>query len=63
MNGIISLATRDRYDESYDMIRAVRDKKYKYIRNYYPDKPYLLLDSLPKSSSYNAGNVATICRR
>lgn len=35
-------ATRDRYDESYDMIRAVRDKKYKYIRNYYPDKPYLL---------------------
>ncbi len=35
-------ATRDRYDESYDMIRAVRDKKYKYIRNYYPEKPYLL---------------------
>lgn len=35
-------ATRDRYDESYDMIRAVRDKKYKYIRHYYPEKPYLL---------------------
>lgn len=35
-------ATRDRYDESYDMIRAVRDRKYKYIRNYYPEKPYLL---------------------
>ena len=35
-------ATRDRYDESYDMVRAVRDKKYKYIRNYYPEKPYLL---------------------
>ncbi len=35
-------ATRDRYDESYDMMRAVRDKKYKYIRNYYPEKPYLL---------------------
>ncbi|KRE82565.1 sulfatase [Paenibacillus sp. Soil766] len=34
-------ATRDRYDESYDMIRAARDKRYKYIRNYYPDKPYL----------------------
>lgn len=34
-------ATRDRYDESYDMIRAVRDKRFKYIRNYYPDKPYL----------------------
>ncbi len=35
-------ATRDRYDESYDMIRAVRDKRYKYIRHYYPEKPYLL---------------------
>ena len=35
-------ATRDRYDESYDMVRAVRDKRYKYIKNYYPEKPYLL---------------------
>lgn len=35
-------ATRDRYDESYDMVRAVRSKQYKYIRNYYPEKPYLL---------------------
>ncbi|MBI1928580.1 sulfatase-like hydrolase/transferase [Candidatus Poribacteria bacterium] len=35
-------ATRDRYDESYDMVRAVRDKRYKYIRNFYPEKPYLL---------------------
>lgn len=34
-------ATRDRYDESYDMVRAVRDKRFKYIRNYYPEKPYL----------------------
>jgi len=35
-------ATRDRYDESYDMVRAVRDKRFKYIRNYRPDLPYLL---------------------
>ena len=35
-------AMRDRYDESYDMMRAVRDKRYKYIRNYCPEKPYLL---------------------
>ena len=28
-------ATRDRYDESYDMIRAVRDQRYKYLRNEY----------------------------
>ena len=35
-------AARDRHDESYDMVRAVRDKRFKYIRNYYPGKPYLL---------------------
>lgn len=32
-------AARDRLDEQYDMVRAVRDKKFKYIRNYQPDKP------------------------
>ena len=35
-------AARDRYDESYDMIRAARDKRFKYIRNYRPELPYLL---------------------
>ncbi|MCZ8513878.1 sulfatase-like hydrolase/transferase [Paenibacillus filicis] len=35
-------ATRDRYDEAYDRVRAVRDGRFKYIRNYYPEKPYLL---------------------
>ena len=29
-------AARDRMDEAYDMIRAVRDKRFKYIRNYMP---------------------------
>ncbi len=33
-------ASRDRIDESYDMSRAVRDKRYKYIRNYYPNTFY-----------------------
>ena len=28
-------AARDRMDEAYDLIRAVRDKRYKYIRNYF----------------------------
>ena len=27
-------------DETYDRIRAVRDKHLKYIRNYFPEKPY-----------------------
>lgn len=35
-------AARDRFDESYDMMRAVRDHRYKYIRNYYPNQPYVL---------------------
>ena len=35
-------ASRDRYDEAYDMVRAVRDKRFKYIRNCRPELPYLL---------------------
>jgi len=31
---------RDRRDETVDRIRAVRSKKFKYIKNYYPDRPY-----------------------
>ncbi|MNC13390.1 Choline-sulfatase [compost metagenome] len=34
-------AARDRYDEAYDRVRAVRDKRFKYIRNYEPLQPYL----------------------
>jgi uncharacterized sulfatase len=33
-------AHRDRMDEAYDMIRAVRDRRHKYIRNFYPGRPY-----------------------
>lgn len=33
-------AARDRMDERYDTIRMVRDKRYQYIRNYSPQKPY-----------------------
>ena len=35
-------ASRDRHDEAYDMVRAVRDIRYKYIRHFRPDLPYLL---------------------
>jgi len=34
--------SRDRYDESYDMVRAARDRRFKYIRHMRPDLPYLL---------------------
>ena len=32
----------DRFDESVDMIRAVRNRKFKYLKNFYPDRPYYL---------------------
>jgi arylsulfatase A-like enzyme len=35
-------ATRDRYDEFYDCIRAARDGRFKYIRNYHPELPRAL---------------------
>jgi uncharacterized sulfatase len=31
---------RDRMDETYDRIRAVRDMRYRYIRNFHPELPY-----------------------
>lgn len=34
------VSARDRCDETVDRIRCVRDKRYKYIRNYYPDRAY-----------------------
>ena len=37
-------AARDRCDETVDRIRAVRDKRYKYIRNYHSERPYMQLN-------------------
>jgi uncharacterized sulfatase len=34
------VAHRDRMDEAYDMMRAVRDRHFKYIRNFNPGRPY-----------------------
>jgi uncharacterized sulfatase len=33
-------AARDRCDETPDRIRSVRDRRFKYIRNYHPEIPY-----------------------
>ncbi len=35
-------AARDRHDEMYDMVRAARDRRYKYLRNAHPELPYML---------------------
>jgi len=35
-------STRDRYDEEYDMIRSVRGGRFRYVRHYYTERPYVL---------------------
>ncbi len=37
-----AVSARDRFDESYDMVRSVRDKQYRYVRNYYINEPYIV---------------------
>jgi N-sulfoglucosamine sulfohydrolase len=39
---------RDRMDERYDMVRMVRDERYRYIRNYEPEKPYTQFMATPE---------------
>lgn len=41
-------AARDRCDGTVDRIRCVRSKRYKYIRNYYPDQPYTQFNAYKK---------------
>ena len=36
----VLFCARDRADETVDRIRAARTKKWKYIRNYYPERPF-----------------------
>ncbi|KLU03646.1 Choline-sulfatase [Rhodopirellula islandica] len=43
-------AARDRCGDAPDRIRSVRTERYKYIRNFHPDKPYLQLSSYKKLS-------------
>lgn len=43
-------AARDRCGEAVDRIRCVRNRDFKYIRNFHPDKPYLQHSSYKKLS-------------
>ena len=36
------VSARDRFDESYDMMRSLRTQRFRYVRNYYPNQPYVL---------------------
>ena len=35
-------AARDRLDDEYDMVRGIRDKRFKFFKNYQPEKPYIM---------------------
>ena len=41
-------AMRDRRDETVDRIRCIRTDRYKYIRNFYPDRPYTQFNGYKK---------------
>lgn len=45
------IAARDRCDGTVDHIRCVRTKRFKYIRNYFPNRPYMQFN-LYKRHSY-----------
>lgn len=38
-------ASRDRVDDAVDRIRCLRTKRFKYIRNFFPDRPYDMNES------------------
>ena len=41
-------AARDRCDETDDRIRCVRTERYKYIRNFFPERPYTYFNAYKK---------------
>lgn len=43
-------AMRDRRDETVDRIRAVRTQNFKYIRNFYPERPYTQFNAYKKQA-------------
>lgn len=50
------VAARDRMDETVDKMRCVRDKRYKYIKNYLPDRPYMQSNNY-KETEYPMWNL------
>lgn len=42
---------RDRMDERYDIIRTVRDKRFRYVRNFEPLKPYYQFMNTPEKGA------------
>jgi len=45
-----AFSMRDRCDEAVDRIRSVRSERFKYIRNFYPERPYTQFSAYKKSN-------------
>ncbi len=53
---------RDRMDEAYELMRGVRDRRFKYLRNFEPEKPYAqgidYMDKMPAMQDWRRLNAA-----
>jgi uncharacterized sulfatase len=56
------VCARDRCDEAVDRIRSVRTKQFKYIRNFYPERPYLQFNAY-KKKQYPAVSVLELWQK
>jgi uncharacterized sulfatase len=56
------VCARDRCDETVDRIRSVRTKKFKYIRNFYSERPYLQFNAY-KKKQYPAVSVLELWQK
>lgn len=56
------VAARDRMDETVDRMRAVRTKQFKYIKNLYPDRPYMQPNRY-KETEYPVWNLLKALQR
>lgn len=50
-------ASRDRGDETFDRIRAIRTEDYKYVRNFYPELPYTQYNHYKFTTTELYGNL------
>ena len=56
------VCARDRCDETVDRIRCVRTKQFKYIRNFYPERPYMQFNAY-KKKQYPAVSVLELWQK
>ena len=59
-------AARDRMDEAFDRVRVIRDRRFHYVRNFYPQIPYcqrnLYMENMPTMQELRRLNAAGALR-